>query len=193
MSLINQIAQRAKFGAIQGGRRVMLRGTTSLGWWFGDWTGGADSTVQRIVTDHLRAANFEVIAVRATLVSFFGAPPWPVNLEIELEVFCNHTSDEVRNNAITVIENATGRATSVSTSPSKIFYNTTLAVSYDQGCTNQPTQNSPAANPSAHDQTQSGNSDGWNSFWRGIGIATPPAVGTVALIGIAYLVISKRR
>lgn len=193
MSTINRIKRQAKFGAIANGRRVILRGTTSLGWYYGDWATDTDATVQRIVSNALRSAGFEVVAVRTQRVSFLSAAPWPVNLEIELEVYCNYSGDEARNNAITVIEGAQGFATSLSTSPSKIFQNTTLTVANDQGCTNQPAQNTPALNPSAYDQSQAVNSNsGWDSFWRGIGISTVPTIGTVALVGVAYLVISGK-
>lgn len=187
MSVIRTLQlQRTKFGAAPTNqtRRVMLRGTTTISQWFSPNFYDVFGWLRNALT----SAGFDVIAVRTDGAAYIG---YANNVEIELNVYCQYDAEQVRQSAIGVIESVQGRATAISTGLTKVFNNTTLAVSYDQGCTNQPTQNAPAVNPSAYDQTNQ-SSAGWNNFWQGIGIATPPTIGTVALIAGAYLLLTGK-
>jgi len=130
-------------GTIAGMRSVVLRGTTTVSQLFspnlfnvGEW-----------IKTALRSSGFEVVNVRTTAANWFG---YAMNVEIELNVFNEFTSDQARGNAIAAIE-----AYTANYGVNKVFSNTTLSVAYDgyqapsAGGTNPRPSQSP---PSSHDQ-----------------------------------------
>jgi hypothetical protein len=170
------------FGGTTGMRPVVLRGTVTVSQLFspnlfniGDWIKAA-----------LRNNGFDVVNVRTSAAGWVG---YSNNVEIELNVFNEHTADEARRNAITAIEGYTANF-----GLNKVFHNTTLSVAYDGYQQQQSGGSTPKPSsgpPSTYNQYSSGGSvSGFlDNFALGLGVSTPMA----ALIGAGVLIVILRR
>lgn len=176
-------------------RRITLIGTTRVSQWFSP----NFYNFNTLIKQWLEANGFYVIAVRTSDPYWFNTD-YDINVEIEVDVFCEFSAEEARRNAIAALENAMGTATILG-GQVRIFSNTTLRVQYDNGCTaaqGQPqvaVTNNPASTYDQTDRRNNSNKDGggsWDAFWAGLGVTTPPTIATVAIIGLAYFLITKR-
>ena len=162
-------------------RSVVLRGTVTVSQLFspnlfniGDWIKSA-----------LQSNGFDVVNVRTSASGYIG---YSNNVEIELNVFNEFTSEQARQNAIVAIEGYRANF-----GLNKVFSNTTLSVAYDgyqqqSGTTNPKPSSGP---PSTYNQypTGGGVSGFLDSFALGLGVSTPVA----ALIGAGILIVILRR
>jgi hypothetical protein len=163
-------------------RVVVLRGTTTVSQLFspnlfniGDW-----------IRTALENKGFSVVAVRTSAAAWIG---YANNLEIELNVFNNFTSEQARVNAILAIE-----AYTANFGLNKVFSNTTLAVAYDayvppastSGTTRNPVSPVPSRTPSVFDQSIP-TSDSTLNFWSAAGLTTPVAVVGAGLLLLLLL------
>ncbi len=172
-------------------RQVVLRGTVTVSQLFSpnlfDVAGWIKIALQN--------AGFSVINVRMSAAGWIG---YTNNIEIELEVYNNFTSEQARVNAIAAIE-----AYTANFGLNKPFYNTTLSVAYDayvapggssQSASPKPKSgNSNGVQPyrSPYDQTNQtspnatgGVGDFFSNFGKGLGLASPSALlaGGVLLV-----------
>lgn len=142
----------------------------------------------------LENRGFSVIAVRLAAANWTG---YAQNLEIELNVFNRHTSEEARVNAITAIE-----AYRANYGASKVFNNTTLSVAFDgyqAAGTNASNTKSPNTNntnatnpPSAYDTKDRDrgsflDSEFIKNMSFGLGVSAPVVVAGGALLLLLYL------
>lgn len=184
-----QYLQRSPFrpagtmGALSGTRIVELRGTTTASGLFSpnfvnhsDW-----------IATGLRNRGFNIVNVRADTPYTFG--DYVLNLEIEANVYDQHSAEEVRQNAIAAIEDYRANY-----GLNKVYSNTTLSVVYDAaadggtGGAYNPPSNYDQSN--ADDQPES---EAWVAFWSAMGLSTPPTVATVLAVGgiFAYLMLKR--
>ena len=182
------------FGEVSGGwRPVVLRGTVEVSQLFspnlfniGDW-----------IKTALQNNGFSVVNVRTSAAGYVG---YANNVEIELNVFNEFTSEQARVNAIAAIE-----AYRANFGFNKVFYNTTLSVAFDGykapstgggGSTSKPPVPNPSKSPpSNYDKSsdKSDGSDGISSFFDklglGLGVSTPIAILIAA--GVAIVILRK--
>lgn len=166
-------------------REVVLRGTTTVNRLFNSSAFNIDGWIKTA----LENAGFAVNAVRYSWVSSILNNA--ANIEIEINLYNNHTSNEARANAVKAIESFTANY-----GMNKAFSNTTLSVISDayQAPGSNPRPNTNQNPPSSYDNTggQSvGSSGGINPFNFGtaLGVTTP-----IALVGggLLLLLILKR-
>lgn len=159
-------------------RVVVLRGSTTASQLFSPNFFPVDSWLRTALENN----GFSVIAVRSSMANWFG---YAMNIEVELNVFNNHTSDEARINAIRAIE-----AYRANYGINKVFSNTTLSVAFDgyvsPGGQSRPSNPQPTiipTPPSVHDQTPMPAQGGfWDNLGLGMGVSTPVVLlGAVAL------------
>ncbi len=143
----------------------------------------------------LEIAGFSVNAVRTS-----AGPQWfgyAQTVEIEINLYNRHTSEEARVNAIRAIE-----AYTANFGLNKVFSNTTLSVTYDayvppssgsSGTGSTPKSNTPKTGgpPSTYDTSQMpagpGNSQFLDNLGLGLGVSTPVVIGAGALLLVLML------
>lgn len=174
------------------GRSVVLRGTTTVNRLFNSSVFPIESWLETA----LENAGFDVVNARYEWNSWFNDNS--INVEIELNVYNWHTSDEARQNAIAAIE-----AYTANDGLNKVFFNTTLTVSYDGYVApgTSPTGNTggggsrgggpPSGFDSSGNQRTDRNDDDddddGNSFLKGLGLSTPWAILGAAVIALVVL------
>lgn len=176
-------------------RQVVLRGTVTVSQLFSpnflDVAGWIKIALQN--------AGFYVVNVRMSAAGWIG---YTNNIEIELEVYNNFTSDQARVNAIAAIE-----AYTANFGLNKPFYNTTLSVAYDAYVAPGSSQSSTTASPkpkggnsngvqpyqSPYDQTASNATnnvgDFFSNFGKGLGLSSPYAL---LAGGVLLLILLKK-
>ena len=169
-------------------RVVVLRGSTTVNRLFNSSAFPIDSWIRTALVN----AGFDVVAVRYSWQSSLPFGGNGVNVEIEINVYNNFTSEQARVNAITAIE-----AYTANLGLNKPFYNTTLSVAYDayvppgqtgSGGT-RPRVVPPASPPSTYDQSGVPNSGSqfFGNLGYALGISTPMAVLLALGVGLVIL------
>lgn len=166
-------------------RQVVLKGTVGVSNWFSP----NFLDIAGWIRTALENKGFKVVNVRISVANWVG---YVQNVEIELEVYNNFTSEQARVNAIAAIEAYTANFGLM-----KPFYNTTLSVAYDAYVA--PNSGSPKSTPkstpyvSAYDKSASvgSNSSGdfLGNFGKGLGLSSPYAL----LAGGVLLIILLKR
>lgn len=179
------------FGDLADARVVVLKGSTTVSQLFSP----NFFPIDRWLRTALEIAGFSVNAVRSSAAAWIG---YALNIEIEIEVYNRHTSEQARSNAIRAIE-----AYTANYGLNKVFSNTTLSVTFDAfvppstGGSQPPrtggVKPSPSPSPpSSYDQTntrgqQQGGSAFLDNLGLGLGVSTPVVIGTAALLVVLML------
>lgn len=156
-------------------RVVVLRGSTTVSELFspGIWSGGnLVFNFSEWIRVGLENRGFSVIAARVSASGWTGNQ---YNLEIEINLLNNHTSEEARVNAIQAINSITANY-----GLNTPFSNTTLSVASDA-------YGQVGANPySSYDQTNPINTDDDDDWLKGLltGSGATVLVGGVLLVAI---------
>ena len=172
-------------GQLENSRVVVLRGSTTPSQLFSPNFFDISGYIRKA----LEMGGFSVNAVRTS-----AGPQWigyAQTVEIEINLFNWHTSEEARSNAIRAIE-----AYTANYGLNKVFSNTTLSVAYDayvppasgSGSNPKPPKPQPSP-PSNYDTSQPGygSSQFLDNLGLGLGVSTPVVIGAGALLLLLML------
>ncbi|MEQ1923939.1 MAG: hypothetical protein ABL952_15645 [Pyrinomonadaceae bacterium] len=174
-------------GVLENSRIVTLRGSSTVNRIFNS----SAFPIQNWIKNALAIAGFAVVGTpRYTWNSWFNDNS--INIEIELEVYNIHTSEDARINAINALE-----AYTANYGLNKVFYNTTLSVAYDAYVAPTSIINPPSQfNNSNQNDPDSGGGDGsgfLDQLGLGAGLGAGAAVPFAILGGLilGYIVLKR--